>query len=554
MDWVSPDLPVLRDTDGYVYIKEDAGKLLVGAFEPEGKPLPMEHLPADSRFIELEEDWDHFALPFSKAIEILPSLEHAGIRCFVAAGLNSEGFEVGAGAGRALAEWIVAGEATMDLSDVDIARFHPFQVNRRYLHDRAAESLGDIYRMHWPHKQREASRPVRKSPLHDRLAAMNACFGEALGWERPLWFAPRGTAPRNEYAWRRPNWFEHVGEEHKAVRENVGIFDVSSFGKHLLLGRDACNALQRLCANDVDVPIGKVVYTHMLNRRGGIETDVTVNRLAEDRFLLVSSAVFQPRDKAWIESHLRTEENITLADVTSAYAVLSVQGPSSRTLLTRLTDTDLSREAFPFATSQEIDLGCARVIASRLTFVGELGWELFIPTEFAPGVFDAIVEAGSELGLRQVGYHAMEHLRCERGYREFGLDLTPDDTPFEAGLGFVVRMDKPGGFLGREALQARQGRTRTKRLVLFRLEDPEPELYREELILLDDRIVGYLRSGAFGYTLGASVGMGYVHHADGVTRDLVASGSFEIEVAGTRYSAEASLEPFYDPRGARVRL
>jgi 4-methylaminobutanoate oxidase (formaldehyde-forming) len=552
---------------------------LIGSFEPEGKPLPMERLPADSRFIELQEDWDHFALPFSKAVEILPSLEHAGIvkflngpesftpdsllmlgeapgrpRCFVAAGMNSEGFEVGAGAGRALAEWIVAGEASMDLSDVDIARFHPFQVNRRYLHDRAAESLGDIYRMHWPHKQREASRGVRKSPLYDRLAAMNACFGEALGWERALWFAPRGMAPRNEYAWRRPNWFEHVGAEHKAVRENVGLFDVSSFGKHLLQGRDACNALQRLCANDVDVPIGKVVYTHMLNRRGRIETDVTVNRLGEDRFLLVSSAVFQARDKAWIESHLRAQDNVVLVDVTSAYAVLSVQGPGSRTLLTRLTDTDLCNEAFPFATSQEIDLGCARVIASRLSFVGELGWELFIPTEFAPGVFDAIVEVGSELGLRHVGYHAMEHLRCERGYREFGLDLTPDDTPFEAGLGFVVKMNKPGGFLGREALLARQGQARTRRLVLFKLADPEPELYREELILLDDRIVGNLSSGAFGYTLGASVGMGYVHHPDGVTRDLVENGSFAIEVAGTRYPAEASLEPFYDPRGGRVRM
>jgi 4-methylaminobutanoate oxidase (formaldehyde-forming) len=579
MDWITPDLPVLRDTDGYVYIKEEAGKLLIGSFEPEGKPLPMEHLPSDSRFIELQEDWDHFALPFSKAIEILPSLEHAGIvkfmngpesftpdsllvlgeapgtpRCFIAAGLNSEGFEVGAGAGRALAEWIVAGEATMDLSDVDIARFHPFQVNRRYLHDRAAESLGDIYQMHWPHKQREASRPVRTSPMHDRLAAMNACFGETLGWERALWFAPHGMEARNEYAWRRPNWFEHVGEEHEAVRENVGIFDVSSFGKHLLQGRDACKALQRLCANDMDVPIGKLVYTHMLNRRGGIETDLTVNRLADDRFLLVSSAAFQPRDKAWIESHLQASENVVLTDVTSAYAALSVQGPNSRTLLARLTDTDLSDEAFPFASSREIELGYARVIASRLTFVGELGWELFIPTEFARGVFDAVVEEGSELGLRQVGYHAMEHLRCERGYREFGLDLTPDDTPFEAGLGFVVKMDKPGGFLGREALETRQGQTRTKRLVLFKLEDPEPELYRDELIVLDERIVGYLSSGAYGYTLGASVGMGYVHHPDGVTRELVENGSFQIEVAGSRYPAEASLRPFYDPDGERVRM
>ncbi len=579
LDFVTPNLPVLRDTDGYVYIKEDAGKLLVGSFEPQGKPLSIDRLPSDSAFIELQEDWDHFELPFTKAMEILPPLEHAGIRkfmngpesftpdllfvlgeapgrprCFVAAGFNSEGVEFGAGAGRALAEWIVEGAPTMDLSEIDIARFHPFQVNRRYLHDRAGESVGLHYKMHWPYRQREASRPVRKSPLHDRLAARNACFGEALGWERPLWYAPEGVAPENVYSYGRPNWFPYTGEEHEAIRENVGFFDQSSFGKHLIQGRDACAALQRLCTGDVDIPIGKIIYTHMLNELGGIEVDITVNRLAENRYLIISSATCHPRDKAWIERHLRPGENVVLTDVTSAYAVLSIQGPNSRALLTKVTDADLSNEAFAFATSREIDVGYARVIANRLTYVGELGWELFIPTEFATAVFDLIVEAGRPFDLRPTGYHALEHLRAERGYREYELDLTPEDTPYEAGLGFVVKMEKTTGFMGREALERQHGRPLTKRLVLFKMKDPEPILFKDEVIWMDGNVVGYMRSGAFGYTLGRSIGMGYVYHDDGVTRDLLDNSSFEIEIACERYPAEASLRPFYDPDAERIRM
>ena len=579
LDFVHPGLPVLRDTDGHVYVKEDTGKLLVGSFEPEGKPIPMEQLPDDPHFVELPEDWEHFELPFMKAIEILPALEHAGIarfingpesftpdllfalgeapgfpRCFVAAGFNSEGIELGAGAGKALAEWVATGEPSMDLSEVDVARFHPFQVNERYLHHRAGESLGLHYKMHWPYKQREASRPVRKSPLHDRLAGRNACFGEAAGWERALWFAPEGVEAKSEYSHARPNWFPYTGEEHRAVREGVAIFDQSSFGKHLVQGRDACMALQRLCTANVDVPVGKIVYTHMLNNRGGIEADMTANRLAEDRYLIVSSATCQARDKVWIERNLGSDENVTLTDVTSGYVVLSVQGPSSRALLSKLTDADLSNEGFAFGTSQEIDVGFARVVANRLTYVGELGWELYIPSEFSMPVYDLIVESGQEFNLRHAGYHALEHLRSERGYREYELDLTPSDTPYEAGLGFVVKMDKPGGFVGREALAGRRGKAATRRLVLFKLADAEPILFRDELIRLDGQIVGHMSSGAFGFTLGRSVGMGYVHHEDGVTEELLANGSFEIEIACERYPAEASFRPFYDPTGKRIRM
>jgi 4-methylaminobutanoate oxidase (formaldehyde-forming) len=579
LDFVEPTLPVLRDPDGYVYIKEDAGKLLVGSFEPQGKPLPMEKLPFDAQFIELQEDWDHFELPFTKAMEILPPLEHAGIgkfmngpesftpdllfvlgeapgypNCFVAAGFNSEGVEFAPGAGRAMAEWIVEGEPTMDLSMVDIARFVPFQTNRSYLHHRAGESVGLHYKMHWPHRQREASRPVRKSPLHDRLAARNACFGEAMGWERPLWFAPEGVEPKDVYSYHSPNWFAYTAEECRAAREGVVVFDLSSFGKHLVQGRDACAFLQRMCAGDVDTPVGKLVYTHMLNSRGGVETDITVNRLAEDRYLIVSSATTHPRDRAWIEKHMTREEHVTLADITSAYSVLSVQGPKSRDLLGRIIDADLSNEAFPFATSQEIDIGYARVIANRLTFIGELGWELHIPSEFAQGVFDALAEVGQAFGLRQAGYHALEHLRSERAYREYGHDLTPEDTPYEAGLGFTVKLDKPGGFIGREAIEAQRGKPLNKRLVMFKLTDPEPVLFHDELIRLDGEIVGYISSGAYGFTLGCSVGMGYVHHPEGVTKDLVENGEFEIEIACERYPAEAALRAFYDPKGERTKM
>ena len=331
------------------------------------------------------------------------------------------------------------------------------------------------------------------------------------------------------------------------------LFDLSSFGKHLVQGRDACRLLQRLCANDVDVAPGRIVYTHMLNHRGGIEVDVTVNRLAEDRFMVVSSAAFQPRDKAWMERHVAPDDRVCLSDVTSGWAVLSIQGPKSRDLLQTLTDTDLSNDAFPFASSREIDIGFARVLANRLTFVGELGWELYIPSEMVQDIYDRIVAAGAKVGLVHAGYHAMEHLRLERGYREFGLDLTPDDTPYEAGLGFTVKPDKPGGFIGRDAIAGQRGRRLEKRMVLFRLEDPAPVLHKDELIRMNGEIVGYLRSGAYSFTLGCALGMGYIRHPEGVTGDLLANSEFEIEIATERFRAQASLQAFFDPKGERAR-
>ncbi|MER9052296.1 FAD-dependent oxidoreductase [Mesorhizobium sp. M0923] len=578
MDIVRPSLPVLRDTDGHVYIKEDAGKLLIGAFEPWGKALPMESLPKDSAFIELPEDWEHFELPMTKAIEIVPALQNAGIakffngpesftpdllfmigevpgmkNLFVSSGYNSEGIEFGAGAGRALAEWIVTGAPQMDVSFIDVARYHPFQINKQYLRDRIPEVLGLHYKMHWPGHQPKTSRGVRKSPLHDRWAKLGASFGEGMGWERPMWFAGEGQPTENVYSYSEPNWFEHTAEECKAARSSAVLFDQSSFGKHLIQGRDACTFLQRLCAGNVDVPVGKLVYTHMLNEKGGIETDITVNRLKEAEFLIISSATVHPRDKAWITRHITDDCNVTLTDVTSAYAVLSLQGPKSRDILAKVTDADLSNETFPFATSKEIDVGYARVIANRLTYIGELGWELHVPSEMAQHVFDVLWGAGKEHGLKPAGYHALEHMRSERAYREYELDLTPVDTLLEAGLGFTIDWNKTGGFIGREATaKQKASMPLRKRLVAFKLKDPSPVLFREELIRRDGKIVGYISSGIKSFTLGSSIGLGYVNRDDGVTKEFVETGRWQIEIAGDLFDADASLQAFFDPAGERL--
>lgn len=578
MEIATPRLPVLRDTDGHVYVKEDAGKLLIGAFEPQAKPLAMRQLPALTGFIELPEDWDHFSLPYLKACESVPALEKVGIghfmngpesftpdanfiigelpglpRCFVSAGYNSEGFEVAPGASRALAEWIVAGEATMDLANYDVARFHRFQGNRAYTAARGAESLSSIFHMHWPNYQRTSARPVRRGTLHERIAAAGACFGESLGWERANWYGAPGSQPQDGYDFHRPNWFGAVAKECRAVRENLGLIEQSSFGKQLIQGRDACTLLQRLCANDVDVEPGRVVYAHMLNRRGGIEGDVTVNRLDQDRFMVVSSAACLPRNMTWVQRHIGAGEMVTSTDVTSGWAVLSIQGPRSREFLQGLTDADLSNDAFPFAASREIDLGLARVLANRLTFVGELGWELYIPTEFAPDLYDLLIREGAKFDLKHFGYHALEHMRCERAYREFGLELTPDDTPYEAGLGFTVKLDKPDGFIGLDAVARQKGKPLSKRLVGFMLDDPALTLHKDEVIRRNGEIVGYLRAGVYSFTLGRAIGMGYVSHEDGVNAALLEEGGFEIEIEAVRYAAKASLRSFLDPKGERVR-
>ncbi len=572
-------LPVLRDADHCTYVKEDAGKLLVGWFEPVAKPWGMAGVPESFAFESLPEDLDHIEPLLEAAIRRIPALGQAGIQLFfngpesftpdvryllgetpevrglfVAAGFNSIGIQSAGGAGKVLADWIVDGHPPMDLWDIDIRRMMPFQRNRRYLEARTTESLGLLYAMHWPFRQPETARGARRSALHDRLAARGACFGETAGWERPNFFAPAGMEPVYRYSYGRQNWFDASAAEHQAVRDSVGLFDQSSFAKFAVEGRDAESVLNRICANDVAVPVGRIVYTPWLNPRGGIEADVTVTRLAEDRFIVVTGAAAQTRDLAWLKRQIPDEARVAVFDMTSAEAVLGLMGPRSRDLLARLTDADLSNAAFPFGTAKIIDLGFVRVRASRITYVGELGYELYMPTECAAAIFDVLVEEGEAFGLKLAGYHAMNSLRIEKAYRHWGHDISDEDTPLEAGLGFTVAWTKTGGFIGREALVRQRERGVTRRLVQFALEDPEPLLYHNEPIFRDGRLVGRTTSAMYGHSLGRAVGLGYVAD-DGapVGPDFIASGRFEIEIAGRRFAARASLKPLYDPAGLRIR-
>ena len=573
---VPRDLPVLRDTDGYIYVREEVGGLLMGGFEPVAKPWGMDGIPPDFKFSLLPEDWEHFRPLLEQACVRIPALEAAPVRrhvngpesftpdnrymlgeapelrnFFVAAGFNSVGIASAAGAGRALAEWIAGGEPGMDLWDVDIRRFMPFQGSARYLRERTREVVGLLYAMHWPFRQPETARGVRRSVLHDRLAAGGAVFGVVAGWERANWFATAGVEPRYAYTYGRPSWFACAAAEHRAVREAVGLFDQSSLAKLRLQGPDATAVLQRLCANDVDVAAGRIVYTQMLNRRGGIECDLTVTRLADDAYLVVTIAAAATHDADWIRRGIG-DARVTLTDVTSAFAVLGVMGPRARALLARLTGADLSNAAFPFGTAREIELGYATVRAARITYVGELGWELYVPVEFAMGVYEAVVAAGRDLGLRHAGFHAMDSLRLERGYRSWGHDIGGEDTPLEAGLGFAVAFKKEG-FVGRDALLRQRDRPLARRLVMFTLDDPEPLLLGDEPIWRDGVLVGRITSGACGHTLGRSVGTGYVTHADGVDAPFLRAGRWELEIATERVPATAQLEPPYDPTSARVR-
>lgn len=578
VEGLDPSMPVLRDYDACTYYKYDAGKLLVGAFEPSAKPWGMDGIADDFCFDEIAGDFDHFEPVLHDAMERIPALQDAGIQkffcgpesftpdvryhlgeapelknCFISAGLNSIGLQSAGGIGKVMSEWMRDGYPPVDLWEVDVRRNMPFQGNRKYLQERVSESLGLLYATHWPFRQYETARGVRKSALHDRLVAQGACHGEAFGWERPNWYAPKGVEASYKYSYGRQNWFEYSAAEHFAVRESVGLFDQSSFAKFRLEGRDAISILNRVCANDIDQEPGRLIYTQWLNERGGIEADLTVTRLDEQTFLIVSAAETEVRDFAWLKNHLLPDAHCVLTNVTSAMGVISIMGPRSRELLQSLTPTDMNHDAFPFATSQEIELGYGIVRASRITFVGELGWELYIPTEFMLGVYDEITAAGHEFGLVHAGYHALNSLRMEKGYRHWSHDITDEDTPLESGLGFAVKFDKPGGFVGREALLAQKENGVPKRLLQFKLCDAEPLLYHNEPIWRNDEIVGHITSGAYGHSLGACIGLGYVHTEHGVKLDDVLDGDYEIEVAGVRVAADVSLRPMYDPKNEKIR-
>jgi 4-methylaminobutanoate oxidase (formaldehyde-forming) len=474
---------------------------------------------------------------------------------FVGAGFNSVGIVSSAGAGRVMAEWIIEGEPTLDLWPVDIRRFANFHGNDAWLRDRVSEVLGLAYRVGWPQRENESGRPMRRSPLYDRLKARGAWFGNKMGWDRPNWFAGIGKTPDMQYGWGRGAWFDAVAAEHKATREAVTVVDETSFGKFLMQGRDAESVLQHLCANDIAVPVGRTVYTGLLNERGTYESDLTIARLAREKFLIITGSAQVTRDADWIGRNLPQGAHATLTDVTSAWTVLSVMGPLSRALLQKVSRADFSNDAFPFATIRAIGVGYATVLASRRTYMGELGWELYVPAEFAATVFETLHGTGGEVGLRDMGYYAIEGLRIEKAYRAWGRELTPDDTPWQAGLGWAVKLDKPGGFLGRQALLDAKAKALSRRLLSVVLADREPLLWGGETILRDGKPVGDLTSAAYGHTVGGAVGLGYAQRDDGQTIDKawLESGRFEIDLAGVRLKAKVGLGALYDPTGARIK-
>jgi glycine cleavage system aminomethyltransferase T/glycine/D-amino acid oxidase-like deaminating enzyme len=572
------DMPVVEDPDLFAYYRDEMGGLMLGLFEPVAKPWGMEGIPETFSFGEIPPDWERMTPHLELAMKRIPIVKEVGVHKFfcgpesftpdmgplmgeapelknyyVAAGFNSLGILFGGGAGQVMAQWIVDGLPPVDVSDIDIARMMPFQNNPKSLYDRTAELLGWQY-ISWPNLQPETARNARRSAMHDRLAAAGAYFGQSVGWEYPDWFAPEGVEPQVEYSWGRQNWFEYAAAEHRAARQDVILMDLTHMSKLLVQGRDAERVLNHICANDVAVPVGRIVYTQWLNERGTIEADLTVTRLAEDSYLLVLADAMHRHVVGWLEQHIPSEAHVFVADVTSGYNVISVQGPKSRQLISGLTSANMSNQAFPYLTMQEIDLGYALVKALRITYVGELGWELYVPTEFTLHVFDRLVGAGGGLGLKHAGFQALNTLRLEKAYRDHGYDIDNTDTPLEAGLGFAVDLTKAGGFVGREALlrQKEQGILK-RRLVQFLLEDPEPLLYGSEPIYRDGERVGYLGSGGYGHTLGGAVGLGHLENEQGVTADFVQSGVYELEVAGVRYPARASLRPLYDPKGERVR-
>jgi 4-methylaminobutanoate oxidase (formaldehyde-forming) len=581
IDGVHPDLPVLRDPDGYTYFKEEVGGLVIGGFEPEAKPwVSPDNVPYPFEFQLLDEDWEHFEILMNNALLRIPALEATGIKkfyngpesftpdnqfilgeapqlanFFVGAGFNSVGIATAGGAGRALAEWIVNGVPTGDLTGVDIRRFARFNGNSRWLHDRVAEVLGLHYEIPWPNREMTTARPFRRSPVHHLLAAANANFGSKMGWERANFFAPAGVAPTIEYTWGKPSWLEWSAAEQTNTRTNVTVFDQTSFSKYLVVGADAEAALQWLCTADVGVPVGRSVYTGMLNERGTYESDVTVTRTGADEFLVVSSAATTERDKDHIRKNLPSGANATVVDVTSSYAVFGVMGPRSRDLLGALTTADLSDEAFGFATSQEISLGHATLRATRITYVGELGWELYVPAEFAVGVYDDLMSVGARFGVGRGGYYAIESLRLEKGYRAFGRELTPGENPAEAGLLFACKLNTDIAFLGRQAVEKAKAEGPRRKLVGLKVESAEAMLWGGELIMRDGVAAGQVTSAAWGQTVGCCVGLAYVKSADGavVDADWVKAGAYEVNVGGTQYPVSVSLRPLYDPTNQRIR-
>ena len=568
-------LPVLRVPDECAYYKEDAGKMLLGAFEPNSKPWAMSGIPDSFEFDQLPEDFDHFEPILEMAVNRMPMLASAGIHTFfngpesftpddayhlglapemdnvwVAAGFNSIGIQSAGGAGMALSQWMEAGEKPFDLGDVDIARMQPFQGNKHYLFERSKETLGLLYADHFPYRQKATARGIRRTPFHAHLEAHGAVFGEISGWERANWFADVGQKRDYEYSWGRQNWFDNVAREHRAIRTGVGMYDMSSFGKLRVEGREAEAFLNYVCGGDMSGPVGKITYTQFLNKAGGIEADVTVTRLAETAYLVVTPAATRLADETWLRRHVG-DRNVVITDVTAGEGVLAVMGPHARAVMQAVSPQDFSNDANPFGTAQQIELGMGLARVHRVSYVGELGWEIYVSADMAAHAFESLWQAGQAQGMVLCGMHMMDGCRMEKGFRHFGHDITCEDHVLEAGLGFAVKTDKPN-FIGRAAVLTKRQAGLETRLVQFKLTDPEPMVYHNEPILRDGEIVGYLSSGAYGHHLGAAIGLGYVP-CKGETPAQVLASRYEIDVAGVKVRAEASLRPMYDPTSQRMK-
>ncbi len=580
IEGVDDRLPISRDPDAYIYSREEMGGFLIGFFEPAAKPLSREQLTDDFSFASLPEDWDHLAPHIENAVKRFPALETGGIKLlftgpesftpdgacllgpapgvrgiYVLSGMNSSGIGMSGGAGKALAEWIIGGEPTFDISALDVRRFPRALGNTTWLAARAREIPSRLFGVNHPRREHQTARNLRLSPFHSRFEAAGARFGQTAGWERPNWFAPAGQNTDDRLTFGRPDWFGGVAVEHKAARETVAVFERTPMAKILVEGPDAEDLLQRLSANDVAGNTGRLIYTAMLTESGGFETDLTVTRLAEDRFLVITGANEGVRDHDHIARHIGDDHRVTITDVTSAYAGLAITGPNARELLSRVVEGDLSNEAFPYLTMQNVWIGPGHAWALRVSYAGELGWELFIPADGAAAVYDAIVEVGDDLGLTHAGVYASNALRIEKGFRAWGHDITPMETPLEAGLGFAVRFDKETPFIGRDALLRQRDEGVRKRLVFLTMDEPDLWPFVREPIRRDGKAVGHVTSAGYGYSIGKMVAMGYVANAgEPVDADFVNAGAYDIQIAGARVPAIASLAPPYDPKGARMRV
>ena len=569
-------LPVLRVPDECAYYKEDAGKFLLGAFEPISKPWGMSGIPKGFEFDQLPEDFDHFEPILEAACERMPILAEAGIQTFfngpesftpddayhlglapeldnfwVAAGFNSIGIQSAGGAGMALAEWMDSGSKPFDLGDVDISRMQPFQGNKKYLFERSKETMGLLYADHFPFLQKKTARNIRRTPFHYQLLNQGAVMGEIAGWERANWFADKGQKRSYEYTWKRQNWFENAAREHRSIRENIGMYDMSSFGKIRIEGRDATKFLNFVAGGQYDVEIGKIVYSQFLNNAGGIEADVTITRLTESAYLVVTPAATRLADQIWLSRNIG-DFNVVITDVTAGEGVLAIMGPSSRKLLQMVSPNSFDNDVNPFGTAQEIEIGMGLARVHRVTYVGELGWEVYVSSDQAGHIFDTLFDAGQDLDMKLCGMHMMDSLRIEKGFRHFGHDITCEDHVLEAGLGFAVKTSKPD-FIGRDAVLRKKENGLDRRLLQFVLNDSEPLLYHNEPILRDGELVGHLTSGNYGHTIGAAIGLGYVPCKDETVSDILAS-NYEIDVAGSKIRADVGINPIYDPKSNRVKI